>query len=89
MRVLLGTIQRACRFRSAIADALKQRHGPAARTLIMDHVESVKKTRNTFDERKTSLGKVAVKGGGPRTTMERKGGGHGRVARPAGTVRGH
>jgi GntR family transcriptional regulator, transcriptional repressor for pyruvate dehydrogenase complex len=87
--MLRGTLQRAYRFHPAIAEALKRRNGPAAQTLIMDHIESVKKAWNAFDKRKTPPGKAATKGGGSRPTTKRKGGGQGGVARPAGTVRGH
>ena len=87
--MMQGTLQRAYRFHPAIAEALKRRDGSAAQTLIVDHIESVKRAWNALDKRKIALGKAATKGGGARPTKDRNGGGSGRAARPAGAMRGH
>jgi GntR family transcriptional regulator, transcriptional repressor for pyruvate dehydrogenase complex len=87
--MMRGTLQRAYRFHPAIAEALKRRDGSAAQTLIVNHIESVKRAWNALDKRKTVLEKAATKGGGSKPTKHRNGGGSDRAARPAGTLRSH
>jgi GntR family transcriptional repressor for pyruvate dehydrogenase complex len=87
--MMQGTLQRAYRFHPTIAEALKRRDGSAAQTLIVDHIESVKKAWKALDKRKTAPGKAATKGGGSKPTKDRYGGGSDRAVRPAGTVRSH
>jgi GntR family transcriptional regulator, transcriptional repressor for pyruvate dehydrogenase complex len=86
--MLRGTIERAYRFHPAIAAALRKRDGPAARTLIMDHIESVKKAWSAYDRKKTSRGKPLAKGGRPEPAMRLGQGGRDRAGRPA-LVSGH